>query len=575
MAIRRFRKLRTLILVVLALGVVSYFFRSDSEVTIEPGSTLVIELEGAYIEASGGSWIANVLGESERTFSSVLTNLAVAERDERIKNVVIVIRPLQIGWGKAEELRGAIRRLQEAGRNTIAYLDMASMGGNIEYFVASSAGEVYLTPAGSLPVVGLAANYLFLGGLWEKLGVTFDVGKAGKYKSAVETYTSEEMSPASLEMANSLLDSINEIFISGIMQGRSMTREEVVAAIDRGPMLGEGLRESNLIDHVEYLDSVLSDLGGPVVEESDYSSVMPVDVGFSPVASIALIYGSGAVVQGRASQTPRGGAVFASQTAAEAIHKAATDSSFDAIILRIDSPGGSALASEHIWRSVEKARGEGKPIVASYSDVAASGGYYASVGADEIVSNAGAYTGSIGVFAIRPVLGGALSEIGIQSKALTRGRHADFLVSSEPLSERGLARLQSLVMDIYGVFLDRVAAGRDLSVEKVDEVAQGRVWTGAQAKEVGLVDRIGGLHESVAAVRERLGLDPEADVALIPFPPPRGFAEELASLFQARVDPMAAGLELLPQAFESMYDWLGEVSFEEPLAIPPFWVDMR
>ena len=572
---KRFRKLRVVAVVIVLVGLVTYFFRSEAGVTIEPGSTLVIEIEGNYVEASGAPWLATLLGEAERPFASLLTTLALAERDDRLKNIVVVIRPLQIGWGKAEEIRAALIRLRAAGRNTIAYLDMSSLSANLEYFVASAADEVYLTPAGSAPVIGLAANYFFLGGLWEKLGVSFDIGKAGKYKSAVESLTAEEMSSASNEMANSLLDSINDLFIESIMQGRNKTREEALAIIDRGPMMESGLRETGLVDHVEYLDALLSGLDAPVVEAIDYASVTPEAVGFSPVASVALIYGTGNVVQGWASQAPASGPVFASRTASQAIHNAAIDPSIDAIILRIDSPGGSALASEQIWRSVEKARDEGKPIIASFSDVAASGGYYAAVGADEIVSNAGAYTGSIGVFAVRPVLGPALAEIGIDSQSLTRGRHADILVTSEPLSEEGRARLESIVLDIYRVFTTRVSNGRELPLERVDEIAQGRVWTGAQAYELGLVDRLGGLHEALVAVREKLGLDPKADVALISFPAPRGLAEELASLLQMRVDPFDIGMRLFPRAFRPVQDWLGQVSFDEPLAILPVWVEMR
>ena len=182
---KRFRKLRVILVLLVLVGLASYFFGEESAVTVAPDSTLVLELEGDYVEASGAPWLASLFGEAERPFAGLLTTLALAERDDRIQNVVVVIRPLQIGWGKAGEIRAALDRLREAGRYTIAYLDMASLSANLEYFIASAADEVYLTPAGSAPVIGLAANYFFLGGLWEKLGVSFDVGKAGKYKSAV------------------------------------------------------------------------------------------------------------------------------------------------------------------------------------------------------------------------------------------------------------------------------------------------------------------------------------------------------------------------------------------------------
>lgn len=570
-------KIRIALLLIVGIVVASLWLRGSggSGPDIEPGSTLVLDLQGGYVEAPRASIIERLLGDESTPMVSLLSRFAMAKRDDRLATVVIVIRPLEIGWGKAGEIRDAITRLSEAGRRTVAYLELASFSASREYYIASAADEIYVVPGGTVPVVGLAAEYFFLGGLWEKLGVSFEVGKAGRYKSAVEAYAGTEMSDASAEMANSLLDDTHAAFVDGIAQGRGFERAQVLDIIDQGPMLASELEAHGLVDGTLHLDELLDEIGGDVIRESRYASVQPSDVGFDPVAKIALVYGAGNVVQGRGRRSTGGGPVFASKTVSEAILEAAKDPSVDAIILRIDSPGGSALAAEEIWRALQRAREEGKPIIASFSDLAASGGYYVAVGADSIVSAPGTLTGSIGVFALRPVLGGALEKIGVNTQSLTRGRYADFLLAGEPLSEATRERLQAIVLDTYQLFLERVAAGRETTPEAIDRVAQGRVWTGRQAFEAGLVDELGGLHTAVHRVRRALELDPDADVALVPFPAPLSLAEELASALEGRVASIAAAQLPLPAVLRRIEGWLTELPTNSPLLIPPMHVEIR
>jgi protease-4 len=259
-----------------------------------------------------------------------------------------------------------------------------------------------------------------------------------------------------------------------------------------------------------------------------------------------------------------------------ALESAVADPDVSAIILRIDSPGGSSLASEVVWRAIEDARASGKPVIASLSDVAASGGYYAAVAADRIVGDAGVLTGSIGVFVLRPVLGGLLDKVGIGVESLTRGELADFLLATEPLSPGARDRLRAMVTDTYDLFVQRVAAGRDMEPEAVNAVGQGRVWTGAQAVERGLIDEIGGLRAAVAAGRRALGLAEGADVELRVFPPPRGLAEELTDLLrsQAGVAQLTASLPL-PEPVRRLEAWLVSLPARQPLLIPPLLLDIR
>ena len=573
MAIKR--KTRFCLLVALALVVALLWVGEEPGPTIEEDTTLVLEVGGNYVEAGRAPWISRVLGETSPPFVDLLSVFALAERDSRLSTVVIVVRPLAIGWGKVGEVRAAIERLNEAGLRTVAYLEMASFSGSREYFLATAAEEIWLVPGGAVPVMGLAAEYFFLGGLWEKLGVEFDVAKAGRYKSAVEGVAGTGMSEASREMANSLLDSTNDFFLYGIAKGRGMSLVEVRGAIDSGPILPAELEGLGLIDGSIHYDRLLDRLGGSVVEHDVYAGIDPAQVGFDPVARVALIYGTGPVVEGWGTRSPTGEPVFSARRVAEAFAQAAEDPEIDALILRVDSPGGSALASEEIWRSVGKASEQGKPIIASFSDVAASGGYYATVGADEIVANDAALTGSIGVFALRTVVGGALDKVGVTSELLSRGRYAGLGSSTRPLSPGALERMQAMVVQIYDLFVQRVAEGRGLPAADVDNVGQGRVWTGSQAYEIGLVDHLGGLHTAVARVRDHLDLEEGADVALVVLPAPRSLSEEFADALDARLTSIVRAQSPLRGALGGVYSWLENVQTGGPLVVPPYMVEIR
>ena len=564
-----------ILLLLLALGVylVSRVFSPSAPVMIAEGSTLVLELDGSYVEAAAASPLARLAGDDTRPFLGLLSMFRVAERDDRISTVVLRIAPIEIGWGKADEIRDAIARLRAKGKHTVAHLEIANFSANRELFIASAANEIYVSPGSALPLVGLAAEYLFLGGFWEKLGIEFDVAKAGRYKSAVEVYSERTMSDASREMANSLLDDTYRRFVEALASGRELTTAAVLEAINLGSVRSQRLEALGLIDGEQHLDQLL-EAYGEVVTHSAYQRVDPGDIGFDAKAEIALIYGSGTVVQGEAGNSPLSSVpVFASETISLAIIEAAEDPDMAAIVLRIDSPGGSALASELIWRAAQRARALDKPVIVSFSDVAASGGYYVASAADAIVSNPGTLTGSIGVFALRPALGGLLDKLDIGVEWLTRGRHADFLLSSEKMSPAALARLQTSVLDTYQLFLTRVAEGRGLSREQVDEVGQGRVWTGAQALEAGLIDELGGIYTAVRRAKEAIGLSADDDVYLVPFPARKTLGEQLMQVFQLTAIRVS-GFEW-PAPLDQLQAWTRNLPSQTPLLIPPIMVEIR
>jgi len=568
------RRLRRLVILLGLAALVLFWLRSAGQPSLAQDSILVIDLAGEYVESAEPPLLTRVFGESRRPFVGLLSEIEKAGRDDRLAAVVFRMRGLEIGWAKAQELRDAIARLATRGRRAVAYLELGSFNGNLDYYVASAAEVVYASPASRAPLAGLAAEYVFLGGLWEKLGIDLEVERIGRYKSAAETLAGRHMSDANREMANALLDSIDEQFVSGIATSRKLTNQAVRSAIDAAPSDPDALLAYHLIDGVHFYDEVLKELGdGKVVSGADYARVPAASVGFDPQAQVALVYGSGAVVTGRGSTSRSGNPVLASDTVSEALEKAARDDAIDAIIFRVDSPGGSPLASDIVWRAAVRARERGKPLIVSMSDVAASGGYYVSVAGDAILASPASLTGSIGVFVIRPVLGGLFEKLGIGSDSLQRGAHADILLASKPLSPESRARLFGEVESIYDLFVERVATSRELDRDAVDGVGQGRVWTGAQALERGLVDELGGLHAATRHAAQALGLDPDADVALVVYPEPKSLFEQVADMLgtaQARLLPRSADAEL-----RQLEPWLRAAEGGAPVALLPMRFDVH
>ena len=572
------RRWLRLLIVVLAIVLIASFFLRSHGPRIERGSTLVLDLQGEYIDGAEPPLLARLTGPSRRSFASLLSLLSTAERDDRVTNIVLRVRDLQIGWAKAQELRDAIARASSRGRHTQAWLELASFGANLEYFVASSAQEVYAAPATRAPVVGLAAEYLFFGGLLERLGIDLEVERVGRYKSAVETIAGHQMSDDMREVATSLLDSIDAQFVSGIAQSRELPEASVRQAIAAAPVDPAQMQKWGLIDGELQWDELMAKQGDPpVVEGDDYAAVDPADVGFHPVSRFALVYGSGAVVLGKGTMSPSGSLVLASDAVSHALDDAAKDPSISAIVFRIDSPGGSALAADVVWRAAVRARAKGKPLIASFSDVAASGGYYVAAGADAIVASPATITGSIGVFALRPVITGTLRKLDIGFDSIVRGPFAELQLATRPLSPESRERMRAEVASIYDLFVSRVDAGRALDRAQVDAVGQGRVWTGAQAHEVGLVDELGGLREAVRVGKRRLEIAEDADVALVVFPPPRTLVQQIEdALSVARVN---LGLESSPALLAGVArraePWLDVLETGVPLALLPFSVEIH
>lgn len=569
------RRARLLLLALLAIAALLVLRRMESGPHIESGSTLLVELSGAYVEAPAAPGFAELLGLHRQSLLATLSELRKAERDDRIARVVITVRDLEVGWAKAQELRDAIRALRDRGRKPIAVLEVEGFGANLEYYVASAAEKVYLAPGSGAPILGLAEEHLFYGGLWEKLGVTLQVAQVGRYKGAADSLVSKEMGEYYREQAEWLLDSIDGQFIAGIAEARGVSVDVVRKVIATAPSRAEVLEELGLVDGVATARQLAKDVAEEKrVRASTYAAVPASEVGFEPEATFALIYGSGAIRSGEGSTSRTGQPVFASETVIDAIEEAAKAADVRAIVLRIDSPGGGAFPSEQIWHAVREAR-KRKPVVASFSDYAASGGYYVASAADAIVSLPGTLTGSIGVFAVRPALGGLFERFDVRSEMLERAPHAEINLISPALSPDTRDWLQADVEDTYRRFLARVSEGRGRPVEEIEAIAEGRVWTGEQAVTRGLVDGIGGLRSAVLRAKEKVGLGEDADVSLTVYPPPKPLAEQLQELL--RVSAVGAALDFVPwrAALERAGAWAEAVTRAGPVLASPIWIEIR
>ena len=481
-------------------------------------SVLVVELSGDLEEVPPVDPLSRFSARGP-ALPTLLLQLDMAAADPRVRGVLVHLRPLGIGYARVQELRAGLARVRAAGKKVVALLDLQSLNATREYYLASAADEVYVDPGVLAPLAGIAGQYLHLAGLFEKLGVRMEYERVGRFKSAVEMFADREMSEPARRMTTAIIDGVYRQIVVGISESRELPPERVEALIDSAPATAEEYIEAGLADGVAGRDAVLKEAGFGDAEElegEEYAAVDPRSVGLRDGPQIALIFGDGNIVQARGG--PLGGA-FASDTVVEALDDATKDADVKAIVLRVNSGGGSALASEQVWRAVRSAH-EKKPVVVSMADAAASGGYYVASGADAIVAEPATLTGSIGVFMLRPSFAQLYEKLDIGVEVIARGRHAAVAGSDLPLNDEQRARTASYVQATYRDFLRRISEGRGTDVDELDQLGRGYVWLGAAALENGLVDRLGGLHDAVELAKERAGIDAAVDPARTDLPGP-------------------------------------------------------
>jgi protease IV len=463
----------------------------------------------------------------------VLENIQKAKVDSRIKGILLHLNNPEIGQGRSDDLRDAIADFKKSGKPVYAYMER---GGDREYSLAVAADKIFMSPVGDLAIKGFAAHATFMKGFLDKLKVQPNFARYGKYKSYIERYSREDMSEAEHEELDALLDGFYAHYVELISKSRKKDAETVKKLIDEGPYSSAvKAKEVGLIDDALYLDQVKEQIKQDVkltsyegISGYKYTNRPARELGIGKGDKIAVIYLSGGIVSGKSNKNPFSDETAGSDTIAAAIKKAREDSDIKAIILRVDSPGGSALASDIIWREVMLTREAKKPFVACMADVAASGGYYVSMAADKIVAQPGTITGSIGVFGGKFNINGLYHDhLGLNVESLTRGKHADIYSEYKNFSEEELQKITDNMVDFYKTFITKVAEGRKLKVEDVDAIAQGRVWTGTQAKERGLVDEMGGLAKAIEIAKQLAKMPADSSPHLVEFPQSQGFAATL------------------------------------------------
>ncbi len=546
-----------LILVVLIGVAILIAAIRDTEPTIAQNSALNLRISGNLPDYVPDDPFRKLLGGSDQSLSGLIEQFRKAKVDKRITAIVLQIDMSGAGWGKAEEIRDAITDFRTSGKPVYAFMEL---GMNKEYYIASACDRIYVAPPGELFINGLAAEVMFFRGSLDKLGVYPDIYQIGQYKSVGDTFTRKNMSDPHKEFMNSLLDDLFNRFVEGIAKSRGKTPEEVRALIDDAPYSAAKAKQVGLIDGVAYRDELEKEIKTKLgykeddalklVRNSDYAEIKPDSLGLDKGEKIAVIYASGNIGSGQSENSPTGEQSIGSDTMAKAINDARDDNTIKAIVIRVDSPGGSGLASDVIWHAVEAAKAR-KPVVISMGDVAASGGYYISAGASKILAQPSTITGSIGVVAGKPVLRGFYDWLGISNEYVLRGKQAGMFRETEKFSPEERAKFEEWIKNTYyNDFIPKVAKGRNKPVEYVDSVGQGRVWTGAQGKERGLVDEFGGLDRAVEVAKELANLPKDKGVKRVILPYPRTFLQELfdqGNETRAQMKQQQAVLSMLPE----------------------------
>lgn len=511
--------LATIIGCLIAFGVLFLMFiifislvgSAEDKVVVNSNSVLELQLQQPikdYVGSNEADPFSSLFEES-LGLNTILHSIKVAKDDDKIKGISINNNFLMAGLAQTKALRNALKEFKEEGKFVYAYGDFYMQK---DYYLASVADSIFLNTVGSMDYKGLSSEVLFFKDLQEKTGVKMEVIRHGKYKSAVEPFLSNEMSDANRTQIKELIGSIWDSMIADISEGRNISAQDLnIIADTLGGRSPELAIASGLIDDAVFYDQYEAKLkaatGISLEEDINYVSLEDYAIGANKKKihkgkdKIAVIYAQGEIMYGEG-----GPDIIAQGIINRALIKAREDKSVKAIVLRVDSPGGNALTSDLIWREVELAK-EVKPVVVSMGNVAASGGYYIAAGADKIYAEPTTITGSIGVFGVVPNMSKLAADIGINAEQVGTNKNSVDYSFFEPMTDGYRNVVQEGVEEVYQTFLSRVAQGRNISMEKADSLAQGRVWSGIDAKRLGLIDELGGLEDAIEEAAFLAGLD--------------------------------------------------------------------
>jgi protease-4 len=543
--------------------------------SVRSGSTLTLNVTGDLPEDTLYDLGGTFFRVERSTLREVLRSIERAKGDSRIENILLRVRPSYLGWAKAEELRAALLDFKSSGKSLVAHVEY---GGNLEYLLASAADKVYLHPQSILDLRGIQAEVTFMRSTLEKLGIEAEFEQIGPYKNAPDVYTRETMSEAHRESMESIVDDLYGRFVATLAESRSKTIEEFEGILDQGPFSAQAALDLGLADDLLYQDEIEKKLKpeGRFHEVSTFGYQLEAEDGLSLIAKprLALIYGVGTILGGESISDPLAGRIMGSDTIAKAFREAREDDSIRAVVFRVNSPGGADIAADVIWREAALTM-EKKPVIVSMSDMAASGGYWVATASHGIVAQPTTLTGSIGVYAGKYNLSGLYEKIGFNKEKVSRGESADFWSDTRSFTEEERNRFRRIVEAGYRRFLGVVAEARNKDMDEVDAIAQGRVWTGAQAVEIGLVDELGGLDRAVALAKDKAGIPESRDVVLDIYPRKRSYFEVLLGRVVTGSPGIFGGRILDPRRLLEASPALRTLAESERLAIVPFEIRLH
>ncbi len=553
-----------------------FFSLFESTPAISRHSYLELNIYGDINDRAVEDPITKLFVGEMPAMDGLLHCIRKATLDPKIEGIIIRPYISSIGWAKVEELREALLKFRESGKPVYAYLEMA---GNKEYYLATAADTIFGSPNGYLIIDGLAAKSYFLKGTLDKLGIQVDVVAHGKYKDAPNIFTRKSLSDPSKEVLNAILDDYYARYLSAIATARGLSKQEAARLIDYGLYYIRDAYEKHLVDTLlyynEFKDYLKEKTGRRprLVSYSRYRKIPFEKLGVKSKHTFALIYASGDIVTGIGDDLPQEKLII-SEALANTIRKVAKNSRIKAIILRVDSPGGSGTASDIIWREVVEARKK-KPVVVSISDMGASGGYYISMAANKIVAEPSSIVGSIGVFSFKFNFKGFYQKLGITKEELHRGENANMFSEYSNFTPRQRKIMQKNIDDFYVEFVSKVARSRGMTFEEVDRIAQGRVWTGKQGREIGLVDTLGGLQTAVNIAKRLVNIPEGEFVNVLVYPKKVSYLQRLLSSgIHARINRMLENIPLslkLRRFLAGIFYW----NNYEMLAVMPVYFEIE
>jgi protease-4 len=492
----------------------------------------------AETEGTSGTVRRLIGGEHVTSLRDVVNALDQARTDARVLGVVIDLSDAGPSMAAAQELRDAVARFRGAGKPAYAFADSFGETGRSSqaFYLATAFDQIWLQPAGEVGLMGFALDHPFFADGLKLLGVNPRFGQRQEYKGGIDMFVANGLSPPLKASLQGLIDDLFGQLVDGIATSRKLKPEDVRTLIDQAPLFADEAQRAGLIDKIGYADQVSAEMRHKTAESASFVGLDTYLTDVGPPNQrgdkIALIYGVGPVVRGGDDDDGGlGGAdTLSADTVARAFRSATADRDVRAIVFRVDSPGGSYVASDTVWREVKRARSAGKPVVASMGAVAASGGYFVSMAADRIIADPGTLTGSIGVYSGKFVLSGLWDKLGVHWDELQAGANAGLNSANHDFTPEQWQRFQASLDRIYGDFTRRVADDRKIPADKLDAVTRGRVWTGRQAVGLGLADATGNFNDAVTAAKALAKLAPDAPVKLEQFPPETTTIERLFKL---------------------------------------------